>query len=336
MSNIRKVSEVAGVSIATVSRTLKNPQLVTKETREKVLKAIEETGYRPNRMASNFSSGRSFLIVVLVNDLTNPFFSRIIKGVEEVAQEKGYSVLLGDTHGVREREHKYAHLLLTHQADGLIQLDHSFPFNEEDARLAGNMPIVSVCDEIDSEFDYPHVVIDNYQAGREVAKHLLSLGHSNFATISGPDDSQITTDRLDGFKSVLAEQGIRVPAKWQKRGLYSMASGQQCAQELFAGNDKPTALFCFNDEIALGAYKGIKQAGLSIPEDVSVVGFDNIETCAYMDPPLTTMDQPAIDMGRKAMEMLYKVMNQETIESIVQYNATDLIIRESTAPAKTN
>ena len=330
MSNIRKVSEVAGVSIATVSRTLKNPDLVTKETREKVLKAIEETGYRPNRMASNFSSGKSFLIVVLVNDLTNPFFSRIIKGVEEVAQENGYSVLLGDTHGIREREHKYAHLLLTHQADGLIQLDHSFPFNEEDARLAGKMPIVSVCDEIDSDFKYPHVTIDNYKAGREVGKHLLELGHKSFATISGPDDSQITTDRLDGLKSILAEHGIRVAAKWQKRGEYTMQSGERCAQELFSGNERPSAVFCFNDEIALGAYKAIKQAGLRIPQDVSVVGFDNIDTCAYMDPPLTTMDQPAQQMGRRAMELLYKLMNNEPLDELVEYNDFNLVVREST------
>lgn len=330
---MRRVSELAGVSTATVSRALKNPEMVLPETREKILKAVEDLGYRPNMLARSFYSGKTHTIVVIVTDLTNPFFARIVKGVEIVAQQLGYSVLLGDTNDNIERERVYAEMVLNNKADGLIQLDHVFPFDKKDTDIAKNVPMVSVCDAIDGPNDFPYITIDNFAASREVAKHLVSLGHKRIGAISGQEDSQVTIDRLGGLKRVLQEHGINFNEDWFIRGSYNKQSGEACATKLLEQEELPTAIFCFSDEIAIGAIKAIKRKGLRVPEDISVIGFDNIDICEYIDPPLTTVDQPAVEMGKRAMEVLYKLIQGEPIEHFAEYKPFQLLIRESTAKA---
>lgn len=332
--SMRKVSELAGVSTATVSRALKNPEMVFPDTRERILKAVDMLGYRPNMLARNFYSGKTETILVIVTDLTNPFFSGIIKGVEEVAQQLGYSVLLGDTDDDIKRERVYAEMVLSNRADGLIQLDHVFPFAKKDAELASKIPMVSVCDAIDGDHDFPYVTIDNSAASREVASHLVSLGHTKIGAISGQKDSRVTSERLGGLKRVLQENGLKFNDDWYIRGSYSKQSGQASAEELLQQEELPTAIFCFSDEIAIGAIKAIKSKGLRVPEDISVVGFDNIDVCEYIDPPLTTIDQPSVDMGRKAMQVLYQMIENKKIEHLIEYKPFKLIVRGSTGPAK--
>ena len=334
MSTIKKVCQLAGVSTASVSRALKNPEMVNEKTRERIFKAIAEAGYRPNVLASSIKTGKSNSLVVLVPNLSNSFFSKIIQGIEQAAQESGYSVLLGDTQGESKREHEYAGMVLSNRADGLIHLDHSFPFSENDALLAEQLPIVSVCERIVAGKKYPVVELDNYSACRALANHLTSYGHKRFGVITGQFESQIYRDRLGGIKSVLAEEGIILDDSLVVGGEYSYESGEQGARELLNHADKPTAIFCFNDDIAIGAIHEIKKQGLRVPEDISVVGFDNIKVSAYIDPPLTTIDQPAYEMGRKAVEVVLQQINNKPLardREIVQFR---LLERASSGPVK--
>jgi len=314
MTTIKKVCQLAGVSTATVSRALKSPELVTEKTRNKVLKAIEQAGYRPNMMAASVKTGKSNALLVLVPKLTNAFHLKIVQGIESAAQKNGYSVLIGDTQGQPKREHEYASMVLSNRADGLINLDHTFPFSKTDTKLAQNIPMVSVCQRIPGEQHYPVIEIDNYAACRALAKHLIDYGHKSFGVITGPNDSHIFTDRLAGIKSAFAEEDIEFKSKIIAGGDYSIDSGVAGAKALLSEKDRPTAIFCFNDDIAIGAIHQIKNHGLRVPEDISVVGFDNIEVTAFMDPSLTTIDQPAHEMGGRAVDVLLQLINKQPLK----------------------
>jgi LacI family repressor for deo operon, udp, cdd, tsx, nupC, and nupG len=333
MSTIKKVCELAGVSSATVSRALKNPQMVNKNTRERIFKAIDEAGYRPNVLASSIKTGRSYSLVVLVPNLANPFFSKIIQGIEQAAQEQGYSVLLGDTQGDPKREHEYASMVLSNRADGLIHLDHSFPFSKNDEALALNIPMVSVCERIVAEKKYPVVEIDNYSACRALASHLTSYGHKKFGVIAGQKESQIYLDRLAGIKSILQEENITLDDSLIVGGEYTFKAGASGAKALLSQATKPTAIFCFNDDIAIGAIHGITKLGLRVPEDVSVVGFDNIKVSAYINPSLTTIDQPANAMGRKAVEVVLQQIRNKPLQRDREIMPFRLLERESSGLA---
>ncbi len=336
MTTVKKVCELAGVSTATISRALKNPELVKEKTRKKILKAIEETGYRPNMLASSIKTGKSNTLLVLVPNLSNSFFLKIIQGIEQTAQEAGYSVLLGDTQGKQEIENKYASMALSNRADGIIQLDHTFPFSHSDAELAERIPMISVCERITGDKVYPVIELDNYNACRTLAQHLLDLGHRDFGIIAGQIDSQIFRDRLSGFKSVLIENHISFDNNNLIAGQYSIEFGREGVRKLLNNPQKPTAIFCFNDDIALGAIHEIKQHGLKVPDDISIVGFDNTKVSAYIDPPLTTVDQPTHDMGRKAVEVILTLINKQSTIRDREIFPFHFIQRKSSGPVKTS
>ncbi|MGI2259811.1 LacI family DNA-binding transcriptional regulator [Shewanella sp. GXUN23E] len=333
MPNIKQVSQYAGVSTATVSRTLKNPEVVSPKTREKVLNAVKAVGYRPNWLAASVKSGRSNSIVVLVPNLVNPFFMRIVEGIEKTAQEHGYSVLLGDTQGNAELEHQYASMVLSNRADGLIQLDHSYPFSELDAELGTDVAMVSVCERIKGNHGFPCIELDNHGACRALTHHLINYGHRRFGVIAGQIDSQIHRDRLAGIKSVLDEEGILFTDEMLVGSSYSIENGITGAQQLMTVAQPPTAIVCFNDDIAIGAIHALKSMGKRVPEDVSVVGFDNIPVTPYMDPPLTTVDQPAFEMGKKAMEMLHQMMSNKPLSRRRELLPFRLLERSSSGPS---
>ncbi|GLS25168.1 LacI family DNA-binding transcriptional regulator [Marinibactrum halimedae] len=332
MTSIRKVSAIAGVSIATVSRALKTPEQVSPGTRQKVLDAVKEAGYRPNWLATSVKTGKSKSIVVLVPNLLNAFFQRIIEGIESAAQECGYTVLLGDTQGRKTLENEYASMVLTSRADGLIQLDHCFPFSDNDAELARSIPMVSVGERIESQHHYPFIHLDNYSAGRALAHHLISYGHVRFGAIAGQIQSQIYRDRLSGFKSVLAEENIDFPDSMLVGGSYTIEEGIRGVNELMKHKKPPTAIFCFNDDIAIGAIHQLRSLNYKVPKDVSVVGFDNIRVSEFMHPPLTTIDQPAYEMGVKAVEMLYRMMHNQELLRTREIMPFTLLERHSSGP----
>ncbi|MFT7558545.1 MAG: LacI family repressor for deo operon, udp, cdd, tsx, nupC, and nupG [Flavobacteriales bacterium] len=331
MTSIRKVSRVAGVSVATVSRTMRHPDQVKEETRKKVLDAVEAVGYRPNMMSRNFRAKKSFAILVLVPNIANPFFSRVIRGIEHVAQQKGYAVLLGDTQGLMEREHEYVSLVTSRQADGIIQLSPNIAgILDAIGSVETPVPIVNAC-ECSNDALCPTVRIDNQGAARLAVQHLVDSGHKRIGVILGPKESPLTRDRLVGYKHVLNENNISFEAELTVSGDFTLASGGRAVAILQDLKKPPTAIFCCNDEMAMGAMHQIKKTGKFVPGDISIVGFDDIEFVTYTDPPLTTIAQPAEELGEVAFSVLLDLLEGRVPEKQDYVLPSQLIVRESTA-----
>lgn len=326
MSNIRRVAEAAGLSTATVSRALRFPHQVAEETRARVMRAVEELDYRPNLLGRNLRSERAFTLLVLVPGIANPFFASVIAGIEATAARRGYAVLLGDTRDSLERERHYTQLVESRLADGVIQLSPDYA-RPEDAKRPG-YPVVHACGcELTAA---PSVRIDNVGAAREVVEHLIAGGHRRIAAISGRADNPHANDRLEGYRQALEAAGIPFDPALVHHGDFSMASGVAGASQLIAQSPRPTALFCMNDEMAIGAIQALYHAGLSVPGDVAVAGFDNIDFSAHCTPSLTTVAQPAEAMGAKACELLIDAIERKGADDQVHILPHRLVVREST------
>ncbi|WP_087720509.1 LacI family DNA-binding transcriptional regulator [Salinicola salarius] len=331
MTNIRKVAELAGVSVATVSRALKTPDVVSPGTRDKVLAAVEQADYRPNLTAVQFRSQRTRNLVVLVPTIANTFFARVIGGIQEAAQRRGYGILLCNTLGDERTERAYAGLVSTRQADGLIQLRAHDPFTTSSGQA--RPPMVNACEVLDAA-PCPTVKLDNRAAARSVTEHLLALGHCRIGMIKGPRNSPLTRDRLLGFQDALAVAGLLPDESLVFPGDFTPSSGYRAAGDLLSRADPPTAIFCENDEMAMGAMRRIKEAGLRIPEDISVAGFDDIAFASFCDPPLTTIAQPAEDFGREAVALLLDIIDdRDDAADEHRIMPFELVTRESTGPA---
>ncbi|MFJ4143824.1 LacI family DNA-binding transcriptional regulator [Pseudomonas sp. NPDC089734] len=329
MSNIREVARLAGVSVATVSRTLKSPERVLPETRNKVNAAVEQAGYRPNLMAVQFRSRKTANLVILVPKIANIFFARVISGAQQAAQAAGYRLLLCDTQGHEETERAFAELVHAHQADGVIQLRAYDPY-EALGEGEDSPPIVNAC-EVIKDGRYPTISLDNHAAARAMTEHLIELGHRRIGLIKGPRSSPLTRDRVDGYIEALKQAGIAFDPTLICHGDFSLKAGYDGAAAMLELPERPTALFCENDEMAIGALKRIKQQGLRVPEDLSLVGFDDIPLAAYCDPPLTTIAQPAEVFGQKAVEMLVALIEKKPLEQRHIVLPYELTLRDSTA-----
>lgn len=330
MSNIRKVAELAGVSVATVSRTLRMPERVSPATRDRVLAAVEQAGYRPNLMAVQFRSRKTRNLVVLVPVIANVFFARVISGIQEAAQAIDYRVLLCDTLGREDVEIAYAELVRAHQADGLIQLRAFDPFSNSGPQGEGLPPMVNACEILDVP-PCPTVRLDNRAAAHEMTEHLLGLGHRRIGLIKGPQGSPLTRERIAGYEDALRQAGVAPDPTLLCRGNFTLQSGYDAAGQLLGNIERPTAIFCENDEMAIGAIKRIREAGLGVPQDISVAGFDDIPFAAFCDPPLTTIAQPAEAFGRHAVEMLVAQFAHQPLETAHLVLPHRLVIRGSTA-----
>ncbi|MGQ7247874.1 LacI family DNA-binding transcriptional regulator [Halomonas sp. V046] len=329
MTNIRQVADLAGVSVATVSRTLKTPDIVSPETRERVLKAVEQAGYRPNLTAVQFRSQRTRNLVVLVPTVANTFFARVIAGIQEAASRSGYSVLLCNTLGDESVERDYAAMVTNRQADGLIQLRAFYPF---EASGSDPLPMVNACEVLD-EAPCPRVQLNNREASRVLTEHLIQLGHRRIGMIKGPRQSPLTRDRLHGYQEALQDAGIAPDEELLCPGDFTLASGYRAAATLLERHDPPTAIFCENDEMAIGAIQRLKEAGLKIPADISVAGFDDIAFARYCDPPLTTISQPAEDFGREAVALLLGLIEGQAVKrNARRIMPFELVVRSSTGP----
>lgn len=334
MSNIREVARLAEVSVATVSRALQQPELVSVKTRNKVLAAVKQAGYQPNLLAVKFRSGKSHNLVVLVPTVANVFFARVISGMQEAAQQRRYSLLLGNTMADDNAEIAYARLVQTSQADGLIQLRAFDPFATLDMTTA-RLPMVNACEVLDKA-PCPVVTLDNRAAAMAMTEHLLSLGHRNIAMIKGPARSPLTRDRVAGYRDALDAAGVAFDETLLCPGNFTLQSGHQATAQLLQRKQRPTAIFCENDEMAIGAIQCLKQHGLKAPDDISVAGFDDISFAAFSDPPLTTIAQPAEEFGRTAVNLLIDVLEQKLTLLPKVILPFELVLRGSTGPVKTS
>lgn len=332
MSNNREVAKLAGVSVATVSRALQKPELVSLKTRNKVLSAIKKLDYRPNLMAAKFRSGKSGNLVVLVPTVANLFFARVISGMQEAAHKRSYSILLCNTFGNPEMEEGYAKMVHTFQADGVIQLRAHNPFRTEGAEGNAALPMVNACEVLD-DTTVPTVALDNRAAARAMTEHLLQLGHRRIAVIKGPRNSPLTRDRLAGYRDALEEAGIAFDESLLCPGDFTLHSGHKAAGVLIDRNERPTAIFCENDEMAIGAIQRLKQSGLRVPDDISVAGFDDIAFAPFSDPSLTTIAQPAEEFGSTAVSLLIDLLEGRIKKAPKVILPFELVVRASTGPA---
>ncbi|HTM79640.1 LacI family DNA-binding transcriptional regulator [Asticcacaulis sp.] len=334
MSTINDVAKLAGVSTATVSRVLNDYAHVSPAVLDKVMGAIDQLGYEPNQMAKNLRTLKTSRLIVTVPNIANAFFAHIIRGVEEAALAAGYTVLLGDVGFHGTSEDAYAGLLRRKEADGMIFLGHTLPVSLNDlvAKKGASAPIVNGCEFSDS-LSVSSVHIDNALAARQIMDHLYALGHHRIGVITGDLRSPISRDRLQGV-TASADQHGRSNDLTILTGDYSIECGATMTAQLLAQSRRPTAIFCFSDDMAFGALHAIRAAGLSCPADMSVAGFDDVHLSRFSAPSLTTVRQPMHEIGRKTVELLLGIIDGGVTERVNITLDHELVFRESTAAPK--
>ncbi|MEO7687899.1 MAG: LacI family DNA-binding transcriptional regulator [Sphingomonas sp.] len=328
MPTIIEVAAMAGVSTATVSRVLSQPERVAERTRQHVLEVVRSLGYAPNVAARTLRTLRAAKILLTVPDISNPFFASVIRGAAEAARDAGYAVVVGDTRHDPQVEDQYAEMLARREVDGLIFLGHRLPESLDRvlSQKGEAAPIVNGC-EYSPDLGVPSVHIDNAAASNDAVEHLVGLGHRHIGIITGPPISPISRDRLSGAMYAAERHGLRDHLKI-RTGDYSASSSFEQTQGLLAL--RVTAIFCFSDEMAMGAISAIGQAGLSCPGDVSVVGFDDLPLARFFQPALTTIAQPKEMIGRRAVELLVDILRDTPTATRQVTLPHALVVRNST------
>src|SRR5574339_469434 len=310
MATIREVAESAGVSYATVSHVINNTRVVSQETRERVLAAMAALDYRPNALARSLRQGKTNTIGLVLPDSANPFFAEISRSIEDDAFKKGYSVFLCNTELDTERELFYVDVLSKKQVDGIIFVAAGDQADSLDFLVQRNMPVVMI------DRDVPNVQVDavlsdNQLGGYLATRHLLELGHTRIACIAGTSSITPSAERLIGYRRALEEAGLPYDEKLIVRGDYHAQSGLELTHFILKMDSRPTAIFALNDLMALGALRAAAEAGYSVPRDLAVVGYDDLELAHFTNPPLTTIAQPKKEIGVQAIHLLVDRMSRK-------------------------
>ncbi len=333
--SIKEVARLADVSIATVSRSINNPEKVTEKTRLKVQDAIRQTGYSPNTLAQSFRRGRTNVVMVVLPSVGDPFFTAVMKGIREAAKSKGYSVVIEETQLNTMTADEIGAMLVSNQTDGIILLASVSPFGTEvsSTKSKRQLPIVIGCETVSPELaDFPSVHIDNIAAAKEATNYLVSQGHKKIAMICGQESSLLTKDRELGYRAAMKQAKLPIENGWVVEGDLTISGARKAARNLMNHSSRPTAIFCANDEMAIGCLHEVKSAGLSVPGDISIVGFDDIRYAEVMDPPLTTISQPAEEIGERVMYRLCRRIDAGNgAGSAPEIVPHKLVIRQSVA-----
>ena len=303
MITISEVAQKAGVSSTTVSHVINNTRFVSEEKRKRVEQVIDEMGYRPNALARSLRSGETCTIGLILPDSANPYFAEVGRSIEIAAFEAGYSVILCNTENDLEKEHIYLDVLTKKQIDGMIFVGTGEDFDSCKTLLDMHVHVVAMDrDYPDLEMDV--VISDNLQGGRLATQHLIALGHKRIGCIAGPSKVNLSAQRVTGYVQTLEQAGLAVDRDLIISGDFHPGSGQAAASQLLALHDPPTAIFACNDLMAIGVLRAGLELGRRIPEDLAVVGYDDIELASFTTPPLTTIQQPKKEMGATAIKYL--------------------------------
>ncbi|BDR65866.1 LacI family transcriptional regulator [Clostridium tetani] len=327
-ASIKDVAKEAGVSIATVSRVLNDIDVVNEDTKKKVLDAIKKLGYRPNIVARSLKTQRTSTIGIIVPDISNQFYPEIVRGAEDVANIYEYNIMLCNTDLDTEKEKEYLRVLKEKMTDGVLYMSNSL--ENETVELIKELRIPTVLVETtDENKEFPSVSIDNKKAAYEAVKYLISKGNKKIAYI-GPKDEKnnAVALRYKGYKKCLEENNIEIKECLIYRSGLKAGDGYE-AMEKILKEESIDSVFCANDEIAMGTINALRDKGINVPEDVDVIGFNNIYSASIFYPKLTTISQPMYDMGSVGMRMLIKTINKEPLEKehyVLNYN---LIERDS-------
>lgn len=328
VATIQDVARAAGVSTATVSRTLSKPSVVARTTREAVLSAVAETGYRINTTASNLRRQRTGTVIVLLPNIANPFFSQILAGLASVLTPSQYGMLIADTQSGPDPEERLMHYLTSGQADGLVLLDGTL--SPGALAIPARPPVVLACEWMGN--DLPSVRVENARGAALAVGHLARLGHRDIGHVTGPRGNVLTETRLEGFREALSRLGLPLRDDWVIEGDFSMDSGAAAGRLWLGMANRPTALFFSSDEMAVGFMGEVQRAGVTVPRDVSVVGFDNIEIAQHLSPGLTTIRQPRTQIGVRAAELLLGMIETGSRDGPSEVIEIEFIQRGSSGP----
>jgi len=332
MLTIKDIARKAGVSVATVSKVMNGYDDIGEVTKAKVLKIIEENNYRPNANAQSLRTNKSFLVGLFFKDhqdsgVKHPFFRGIISGLEEKLLENNYDMILFSANW--EDQFSYLEKCEFRNVDGAILM--GMPRDDPKLPELLNAKIPSVFIDLDMSAERAsYIISDNEEGARKAVRHLAELGHQKIATIEGEEITVPTQKRLAGYKAEMEAQNLEIRDEWVIQGRFSVDGGYQAMKEILRLKDKPTAIFCQGDEIAVGAMQAIKEAGLKVPDDFSIVGFDDIEISQYLNPALTTIRQKKEEMGIEAAKMVIELINNQKEKIEPEIIDTELIVRNST------
>jgi DNA-binding LacI/PurR family transcriptional regulator len=317
------------VSTATVSRALSRPEIVAPATRKRVLEFVRRSGYQMNGIARSLRTQSTRTIGIIVSDIRNPFFSAIVKAVEDVARTNGYSVLICNADEDGRNEEVALQLLIERQVSGLIHSSVGANLDLLRVLQKKSIPLVDV-DRQSGLNDVDTVVLDNRLGAALATRHLLELGHKRVAMISGPKHLSNARKRLVGFRKTLRSAELVIPEDYIEFGDFRERSGQIAAERLLSLPTPPTAIFVANNEMMAGALFAVRERGIKVPRDLSLIGFDDARWAEYSDPPLTVVSQPTEAMGQKAAELLLGRLRGARLAKTVVFEP-QLIVRRSTA-----
>lgn len=331
-ANIRDVASRAGVSIATVSRAVNHISTVDPELARRVWKAVEEVGYLPNTQARALVSGRSRILGLIVSEITNPFFPELVQEFEDLAVAQGYEVMIGSTNYDPARTELLIRRMLQRNLDGVAVMTFGIEEDLVQRLVEREFPLVFV----DAGPDLPNIrvlKVDYAEGIRQAVQHLAALGHRRIAFVSGPLRLRSATARRDAFLKSMAELGLSVPAEHIVEGDHTMEGGIAAAQQLMGLAELPTAVQCSNDMTAIGVLHGLYQTTHNVPDDISVVGFDDIHLAQFMLPPLTTVQMSCKDLATAAVEALRAGIERDHPKAAKTewHIPTHLVVRQSTA-----
>lgn len=331
------VAQRAGVSTATVSRVLTAPDMVADTTQLRVTRIIKEIGYTPNLTARNLRVQSTKMVLALVPGLFNAFFAPVLSAIEDELASAGYGLIIGDTRNRRDREVHYARLIRARHVDGAIVMTGRLPWSGQDGSDDISLPFVLVFNDI-RDAGLPLIAVNNRKAAATMTEYLISMGHTKIAHVTGPiDNADDARERTAGFLDSMKSAGLPVPRSFIWKGDFFVSSGVRAAQRFLALRDRPTAVFAANDEIALGFIRGLSMAGVSVPKDVSVAGFDDIENLELFVPAITTMRQPRAELGRlAAQDLLQRMGNRAGATKLTRVQLDcELVLRDSVRATST-
>lgn len=329
MASIKDVAKLAGVSISTVSRVINESEAVDEEKRLRVVDAIKKLDYKPNLLAKGLRLKSGNVIGLVVPEITIHAFTYIINYTLEIASEHGFNVILGCTHDDPNDEEKFIDELIRRNVNGII-----FSRVSDESRTLRivhkmNVPIV-VIDRALANEGIPHVIVDNYKAGVIAAKHFIELGHKDIACVTGPMKIVLCRERLNGFSATLKEMGRELPEEYTYEGNFKFESGVEAGKYFLKNKLKITAIWGQNDLMALGVKKVLSANNYKIPEDISLMGMDNLGVVEMVQPSITTISQPFKEMCKKAFELIMLQNEKKEIIENITLLEPSLIVREST------
>lgn len=330
---VTDVAREAKVSTATVSRALSNPDTVSAKTRARITEAVQKTGYVINHAARNLRRRQTGTIVALVPDIGNSHFSNVLQGIENVTAAKGLKVLIADTRKPSMSQPNFTEYFSRANCDGIISLDGQYSIANVRA-VNPELPPIVTAGEWSDDPNVPIAVIDNLLGADLAVSHLLALGHQNIGIITGLLTHKPGLDRLEGYQMTMQKGGIDTSTLWSFPGDYSFECGVAAAKDLLTLSTRPTAVFCSSDRTAFGFISTLSASGVRVPDDISVVGFDDLDIAEHYIPSLTTIHQPRRKVGEMAAKLLLSLIAGDQPEVTHEQIEPWLVVRNSTKAAK--